>query len=147
MDRRTFLSWVGVGTLASSLPAVIVACSNQETSKTETSTTSPSPSNEFVAVGNVEELDSNGFIFNQDAAAVPVLVFRNPNTSELVAVTSKCTHAGCDVELDTEAQLLACPCHGSKFTFDGSVANKPATKPLASYEVKQEENSIFVKVV
>ena len=145
MDRRTFLGWVGVGTLASSLPAVIVACSNQETSETETSTTPTT--NEFVAVGNLEELDISGFIFNKEAAAVPVLVFRNPNTSELVAVTSKCTHAGCDVELDTEAQLLACPCHGSKFTFDGSVANKPATKPLASYEVKQEGNSILVKVV
>ncbi len=145
MERRTFLGCVGLGTLVSSVSGVIVACSNEETSETETSTTPPT--NEFVPVGNIEELDISGFILNKDAAAVPVLVFRNPNTSELVAVTSKCTHAGCDVELDTEAQLLACPCHGSKFTFDGSVANQPATQPLASYQVKQEGNSILVKVV
>ncbi|MDJ0747240.1 MAG: Rieske (2Fe-2S) protein [Xenococcaceae cyanobacterium MO_167.B27] len=144
MDRRTFLTWVGVGTLASSLPAVIVACSTQES---EPQTSTPSPENEFVEVGNVEELDIRGFILNKDAAAQPVLVFRNPNTSELIAVTSRCTHQGCDVDLDTEAQLLVCPCHGSKFTFDGSVFSKPATKPLASYEVKQQGNSIVVKVI
>ena len=146
MDRRTFLSWVGVGTLASSLPAVLVACSSKE-SEPQTSTTPPSSENEFVEVGNIEELDIRGFILNKDAAAEPVLVFHNPKTSELIAVTSKCTHAGCDVELDTEARLLVCPCHGSKYTFDGSVFSKPATRPLATYEVKQEGNSILVKVI
>ena len=145
MDRRTFLSWVGVGTLASSLPAIIVACSTEET-ETETSNTTPAK-NEFVEVGNTEELDIRGFILNKDAAAEPVLVFRKPKTSDLIAVSSKCTHAGCDVELDTDAQLLICPCHDSKFTLDGSVAQKPATKPLPSYEVKQEGNSILVKVI
>ena len=143
MDRRTFLSWVGVGTLASSLPAIIVACSSEETEISNPT----SPRNEFVEVGNTEELDIRGFILNKDAAAEPVLVFRKLKTSELIAVTSKCTHAGCDVELDTDAQLLICPCHNSQFTLDGSVANKPATKPLASYEVKQEGNAILVKII
>lgn len=143
MERRTFLSWVGVGTLASSLPAIIVACSSEETETSDI----PASTNEFVEVGNLEELDTRGFILNKDATSQPVLVFRKPKNSELIAVSSKCTHAGCDVELDTDAQLLVCPCHDSKFTLDGSVAQKPATKPLVSYEVKQQGNSILVKVI
>ncbi len=142
MDRRTFLNWVGVGTLATSLPTIIVACSSEEN---EISTT-PSLNNKFVEVGNIEELDTRGFILNKDATAESVLVFRKPKTSELIAVSSKCTHAGCDVDLNRDAQLLVCPCHNSKFGLDGSVANKPANKPLSSYEVKQEGNSILVKV-
>ncbi len=146
MERRTFLHWVGVGMLATSLPAVIVACTTEESETETTTSTKPQATNEFVEVGNVAELDTRGFILNKDVAAESILVFLKPNTSELVAVNSKCTHAGCDVELDKNSQLLVCPCHDSQFTLDGSVAKKPATKPLASYEAKQEGTSILVKV-
>lgn len=137
MNRRTFLSWIGVGTLASSLPAVIVACS-QDVTRTN--------SNKFRTVGSVAELDTKNIIFDETDLAQPILVFRNSKTQKIKAIDPKCTHKGCNVEFDSEKQLLVCPCHNSQFSLDGEVVKKPATKPLLTYETKQEGELIFVKV-
>jgi cytochrome b6-f complex iron-sulfur subunit len=41
-----------------------------------------------------------------------------------------CTHQGCLTSLSS--QQFFCPCHGSKFSADGSVVQGPADKSLAS---------------
>jgi nitrite reductase/ring-hydroxylating ferredoxin subunit len=42
---------------------------------------------------------------------------------------ARCTHLGCRISQVADG-LIACPCHGSKFRPDGSVASGPATRPL-----------------
>jgi nitrite reductase/ring-hydroxylating ferredoxin subunit len=42
---------------------------------------------------------------------------------------ARCTHLGCRIT-QTSGGLLVCPCHGSKFRMDGSVAAGPASRPL-----------------
>jgi Rieske Fe-S protein len=42
---------------------------------------------------------------------------------------ARCTHLGCRINRVSEG-LLVCPCHGSKFRTDGSVAAGPASRPL-----------------
>ena len=74
------------------------------------------------------------------------MIFRHPDTNELVAINSMCTHQGCTVQLNLESQELSCPCHGSKFALDGNVMSPPATKNLDIFEVKQEGNLLLVKV-
>jgi cytochrome b6-f complex iron-sulfur subunit len=138
MDRRTFLSWVGVGTLASSLPAVIAACSQYFTETT--------PTTKLITVGNISELDNNRFIFNETDLSQPILVFRNSKTQNIVAIDPKCTHQGCNVEFNNERQLLICPCHNSQFFLDGTVAKQPAKQSLITYETKQEGELIIVIV-
>ena len=59
------------------------------------------------------------------------LVIGRVSATELVALSSICTHAGCTVRFSTTA--LNCPCHGSRFALDGSVTRGPATHPLKSY--------------
>ncbi len=137
MDRRTFLTWIGVGTLASSIPAVIVACSQDVTKTTAT---------KFRTVGSITELDAKNVIFDETDLARPILVFRHPKTKKIGAVDPKCTHKGCNVEFDSEQQLLVCPCHNSQFSLDGTVVKKPASKPLITYQTKQEGELILVKV-
>jgi Rieske Fe-S protein len=59
------------------------------------------------------------------------LVFRNSQTSFSV-LTAICTHEGCTVDR-FNGQLFVCPCHDSKYTTSGTVANGPANRALASY--------------
>jgi cytochrome b6-f complex iron-sulfur subunit len=59
------------------------------------------------------------------------LVFRNSSTSFNV-LTAICTHEGCTVE-QFNGQLFVCPCHNSRYTTMGSVANGPANRALTSF--------------
>jgi len=45
-------------------------------------------------------------------------------------LSSRCTHLGCRISR-VEGDELACPCHGSRFRLDGTVARGPAAEPLA----------------
>ncbi len=46
----------------------------------------------------------------------------------LYAINATCTHLGCLVKQASTG--FACPCHGSRFTTTGAVANGPAALPL-----------------
>jgi Rieske Fe-S protein len=49
-------------------------------------------------------------------------VFIARDAKGYMAIWSSCQHAGCDVvELRGGTQTYICPCHGSTFTFDGSL--------------------------
>jgi glycine/D-amino acid oxidase-like deaminating enzyme/nitrite reductase/ring-hydroxylating ferredoxin subunit len=48
----------------------------------------------------------------------------------LHAVSSRCTHLGCQVVFNAAERTWDCPCHASRFSVDGTVLNGPAVKPL-----------------
>jgi glycine/D-amino acid oxidase-like deaminating enzyme/nitrite reductase/ring-hydroxylating ferredoxin subunit len=54
---------------------------------------------------------------------------------ELHGVSAVCTHLGCLVGWNAAESSWDCPCHGSRFTAEGSVIEGPATQPLAPVEI------------
>ena len=156
MNRREFISWVGVGAIASSLPVAIAACAPEQSAPPTDENTAPSTDKAadkaadksiredgFIAVGTVAALDAEKSILDKKA---DVIVVRDPASNNLAAFSPICTHTGCTVDWDSEAKEFACPCHGSKFAADGEVTSGPAKKPLAPHAIKEEEGSILVKV-
>ena len=63
------------------------------------------------------------------AAGKKVAGFRDAD-GRLHAVSSRCTHLGCQVVWNAAERTWDCPCHASRFDVDGSVLNGPAVKPL-----------------
>lgn len=51
---------------------------------------------------------------------------------KLHAVSTRCTHLGCQVAWNAAERSWDCPCHGSRFDADGQILNGPATRPLES---------------
>lgn len=147
MNRREFFGWIGIGLLASSLPVVLAACnSNTQEAETEAAKAEIDKSvreDGFQAVGTLEELELQGSVVDKTA---DVMVIRNPETDELVAVNSLCTHQGCTVEWEADEAAFACPCHGSNFSPTGEVLSGPAQKPLSNYSAKIEDNLVLAKV-
>lgn len=139
MNRREFLSWVGIGGVASYLPIAIAACSDN-TNQAEDSTTPPSAGG-FVIVGTITELQQKGQLLQDEI----LVISPSADTKQIIAVNSSCTHAGCAVTWEKEENAFVCPCHHSKFSSDGKVLKGPAKTPLPTYTTKLEGNQILVK--
>jgi len=140
MKRRQFVSWVGVGGV---MPLAIATCTSQ---KQETSTLSSPSSDGFQVVGTVPDLKTKGQLLLESTAVGKVLVIVNPaNPQQVLAVNPTCTHEGCVVAWQKDRSAFVCPCHRSEFAPDGKVLQGPATKPLPTYVVKLEGDSVLVK--
>ncbi|MBW4642912.1 MAG: ubiquinol-cytochrome c reductase iron-sulfur subunit [Goleter apudmare HA4340-LM2] len=135
MKRRDFISWVGLGALASSLPVAIAACSSQTAAPEVWQSVAPSA-----------DLDKDGKLLVNNSPVGPVLlVGTSQAAANLIAVNPTCTHRGCTVEWKAEDKKFVCPCHQAEYSTDGKVQKGPAVRPLSIYATKIEGNSIFVK--
>jgi Rieske Fe-S protein len=54
---------------------------------------------------------------------------------EVHALHTACTHIKCDVAWNATERTWDCPCHGSRFNFNGEVLTAPARKPLESVDI------------
>ena len=61
---------------------------------------------------------------------------RRNSENQFTAFSVNCTHLGCPVRWEQEAQLFMCPCHGGVYYKDGSVAAGPPPKELTQYAVR-----------
>lgn len=48
-------------------------------------------------------------------------------------VDTTCTHMGCELNWNSAERSWDCPCHGSRFSYDGDVIEGPAVRPLNVY--------------
>jgi glycine/D-amino acid oxidase-like deaminating enzyme/nitrite reductase/ring-hydroxylating ferredoxin subunit len=55
----------------------------------------------------------------------------------LHAVSGRCTHLGCLVAWNAAERTWDCPCHGSRYGYDGQVIQGPAVRNLPSKELDQ----------
>jgi glycine/D-amino acid oxidase-like deaminating enzyme/nitrite reductase/ring-hydroxylating ferredoxin subunit len=58
-----------------------------------------------------------------------VALYRD-DRGEVHTVSARCTHLGCIVSWNSAEKTWDCPCHGSRFSYDGEVVQGPAVKPL-----------------
>lgn len=63
-----------------------------------------------------------------------VALYRD-SEGQIHAVSSICTHRGCEVEWNDQDKVWDCPCHGSRFTPAGEVINGPAVIPLPPVDI------------
>jgi nitrite reductase/ring-hydroxylating ferredoxin subunit len=55
----------------------------------------------------------------------------------LHAVSGRCTHLGCLVAWNAAERTWDCPCHGSRYSYDGQVIQGPAVKNLPAKDLDQ----------
>ncbi len=80
--------------------------------------------------GNPDLYPVNSVTFLQDQ-----LVYIVRTDAGFYAVSAVCTHLGCITQWKPEANMIACPCHGSKFHRDGKKIEGPAPRPLPHYAI------------
>ena len=108
-----------------------------ESSAAPRQTASKAPSGPSVATSSVPV--GGGVILNNADYVVT-----QPSKGTFRAFTSICTHMRCTVA-EVSGGVIHCNCHGSQFSIkDGSVANPPASQPLAEHKVAVSGGKVFV---
>lgn len=68
----------------------------------------------------------------------PVVLSRDGE--DVTAFSGVCTHEGCSVRKETD--YILCPCHNSRFDWDGTVISGPANDPLPTIAVTIRDGDI-----
>ena len=76
--------------------------------------------------------NDNGGIIKLDGTTIGVYKDKEGN---VCAVDPTCTHLGCLLTWNNVDKTWDCPCHGSRFNYDGKNLYDPAFKDLDKYEI------------
>ncbi|MGA1408786.1 MAG: ubiquinol-cytochrome c reductase iron-sulfur subunit [Prochlorotrichaceae cyanobacterium] len=159
MERRQFLTWMGLGFLVTASPATIASCQSSEvttpTAETVPPLDVPPPPEELGAVtnasegyviGSVADLDEQGILSGKpDFADATVHVIRDPQAPDtLYALNATCPHQQCEVDWKGDQAQFVCPCHQGKFAPDGTVLAAPPTSDLVAYRASIEGDQVLV---
>ena len=60
------------------------------------------------------------------------------------ALSAVCTHLGCITRFLSDQNVIACPCHGSRFDLEGNVVQGPAPRPLPWLDVTTDSAGTLV---
>lgn len=65
---------------------------------------------------------------------------------DFVAMSNICTHLACRVRWIADREQFFCPCHNGVFDKEGNVISGPPPRPLDRYDIKVENDQLFILV-
>ncbi len=122
--RRDFLARIGVGACVTAAAGSTLVTFDYLRPKVLFE-----PPTSFRA-GNAVEFPEGTVRFNKEQRAY---VIGGPKG--VYALSAVCTHLGCITRYVSDENIIACPCHGSRFDLEGNVIHGPAPRPLPWLEV------------
>jgi Rieske Fe-S protein len=98
-------------------------------------------------LGQFPQLNTpGGAVTGQPQGFADTLVVARVDLTTVAALSAVCTHLGCIVAYNADAQQLDCPCHQSQFALDGTVLAPPASAPLRAYQTTLVSNAVLISV-
>jgi cytochrome b6-f complex iron-sulfur subunit len=147
MDRRRFLSDVGI-TVAAACAGCLAACSKSgDDGPSPNPNPNPNPNPGGPVNFNINlatDLQTVGSSKSQSGVIVVRLAEANVPES-FTAVQQACTHEGTNIGFNQGQGQFVCPNHGSVFNTNGTVAQGPASRSLKKYIVTIDGNTLNVK--
>jgi Rieske Fe-S protein len=119
----------------------LAACSKAEEKPAATGDSGASGSSSAAAKPAGDVITKTSDVPVGGGVIVGDVVVTQPAAGTFKGFSSTCTHKGCAVNKVADG-TIDCPCHGSKFNLDGSVANGPATAPLETMAIAVKGDSI-----
>lgn len=133
LSRRRFVTGAGAVAGAAVLGTALSACAGGGTPRATVSVPSNAPQGTLALV---EDVPVGGGVITEG------VVLTQPTAGTIEAFTAECTHAGCSLS-GVSRETIVCPCHGSRFNLDGSVANGPAERPLTKVAIRVDGPNII----
>ena len=130
MNRKEFLSLVGIGTTGVFIASCLSACKKENNNIDFTLDLSSS--------ANAALSTNGGYLISQG------VIVAKTSAGDYIAVSAACTHEGVNVQFQSANNRFHCPAHGANFTIAGTVQNGPANSPLTQYNTSLSGNMLRV---
>ena len=142
MERKEFLSLIGLGS-ASALAAVCMGGCAKSTESTTTPGQPTTPTNVNITLdltlpANASLANSGGYIYTGGIIVAKTI------SGSFIAVSQSCTHQGTSIQYEGANQRFYCPNHGATFSDTGAVTNGPATTALKQYKTTLSGNILTI---
>ncbi len=133
-SRRHFLELVGMGAVG-----IAAAGSIALSAKYLSPNVVLEPPTQF-KVGRPEDFSPGSVTLDKEQK---VFIVR-AKEGNFYALSAVCTHLGCIANWKPQEGIIACPCHGSKFSKEGTVIAGPAPKGLQRFALSLDDRGQLV---
>ncbi len=130
IDRRTFVAAAGA------LACAMCGCAGDANTVGPQAKGGEGPN---LDVGTLADYPHDGAT-DRFAKKSEVIVIRRGD--RIFAISAACTHRNCIVR--NSGTNLRCPCHGSRFDYDGNVTRGPAKRPLIHFGIANDNGRLIV---
>jgi cytochrome b6-f complex iron-sulfur subunit len=140
MERKEFLSLIGLGS-ASALAAVCMGGCSKSAEGTITQPTTPTNVNitlDLTQTANSALATPGGYIYTGG------IIVAKTMAGSFIAVSQSCTHQGATIRYEGTNQRFYCPSHGATFSNAGAVTGGPATTSLKQYSTSLNGNTLTI---
>jgi cytochrome b6-f complex iron-sulfur subunit len=134
MDRKEFLSMLGIGAAAAAISLCVESCSKAQTTKT-------APTVDFKL--DLNQSSNQALLTNGGSLSVQGVIVAKTNAGVYIAVSQACTHQGTSILYRPSNNDFVCPAHGSTFGPSGAVGVGPAMVNLKSYTTQLQAGNIL----
>jgi cytochrome b6-f complex iron-sulfur subunit len=138
MDRKDFLSQVGVGAAAFLAPICLGGIAGCGKSSKNSTPNAPSNVDFTLDVSSGNLASNGGYLVSQG-----ILVART-NAGTFLAVSAACTHESTSLTYNAANNNFVCPNHGAKFSSTGVVILSPATTNLTTYRTSLTNSTLRI---
>ena len=144
MERKDFLTALGLSAGSIVISSCLGACSKSETGTPDPSTPTPTPGTKInftFDVGSNADINTKGWTIMNG-----VIIAKNG--SNYIALSSSCTHEGNSLTYNSGSNNFPCSlsdaAHGSVFDSNGAKLQGPATSALKKYSTTLTGSSLRV---
>ncbi|MDI9869481.1 QcrA and Rieske domain-containing protein [Flectobacillus roseus] len=161
MERKEFMSLVGISVGAVILQNCLSGCSSKSDPTPSGGTTGGTTTNPTSTGFTGNAASSKGTIdftidistsdyatlkTNGSALVVGDVIVARTKAGNFIALAKACTHEGTTVNFLADQDRFKCPNHGSEFSTTGTVLSAPASSPLKQYTASFDATSSKVSV-
>jgi cytochrome b6-f complex iron-sulfur subunit len=138
MERKEFLSLLGLGSAAVFTAVCMVGCSKEAATQGGTAPTNVDFTLDLTLPANANLVAKGGYIYSNG------IIVALTAAGNYIAVSQACTHEGVSVQYVSSQDLFYCPSHGAKFSDTGTVISGPTSSALKQYNTSLNGTSLRV---
>lgn len=138
MDRKEFLSLLGLGAGAAVLTTCLGGCSKSSNGSSSVAPSTADFTLDLSQAANAALLNNGGYLYHDG------IIVAKTQAGNYIAVQQVCTHENVSVIYQAKNQRFYCSGHGATFSETGVVTGGPAPRDLKQYNTSLNGSNLRI---